>query len=181
MRGDDDHADKDTRAKALTLAGVYINPADLDYSCLAVELATATDSLLKQLGDPQRDLQLQAATSDIDAERASEILRESSADQQRNCIAETSSAERMQSYAEEVGLLGPTQLRAYNTIRFWAETTALAKRGDATDVPPAVRLLLLGTAGTGKTVTIKCAVQAARLALGAFDSVHDRTYRSRRS
>lgn len=103
MRGDDDHADKDTRAKALTLAGVYINPADLDYSCLAVELATATDSLLKQLGDPQRDLQLQAATSDIDAERASEILRESSADQQRNCIAETSSAERMQSYAEEVG------------------------------------------------------------------------------
>ena len=37
--------------------------------------------------------------------------------------------------------------------------------------PPPLRLLLLGTAGTGKTHTVSCAVKAVRQILQDYDSV----------
>jgi hypothetical protein len=168
---DEDAADKDVRAERLALAGVDLNPPDVDYTCLALEFAEAPDSLLEMAGNPARDFRPSAATFDITKERASKLLLESISDQRRDFIAATASAEGTKEYEERVAVLDPTQFRAFDAVRSWAEETALAERGDTGVIPPPVRMLLLGTAGTGKTVTVKCAVQAARLAFGEFDSV----------
>jgi DNA replication protein DnaC len=68
----------------------------------------------------------------------------------------------LQQHAERVAALDPTQFRVYQSIQTWSNQCAT--------LPP-LRLLVLGTAGTGKTFTLKCAVEAARMAWNSFESV----------
>ena len=65
-------------------------------------------------------------------------------------------------HTRKVSELGPTQTRVYTTIKSWAQQNA----GTAP-----LRLLVLGTAGTGKTFTLKCTVEAARAIFKSFNSV----------
>lgn len=65
-------------------------------------------------------------------------------------------------HKERVAELDPTQFRVYKSIQTWATNCSTSEP---------LRLLVLGTAGTGKTFTLKCAVEAARIAWNSYDSV----------
>ena len=175
LADDDDEgaADKDVRAESLALAGVPVNPDGVDYSCLAVDLAAATPALKDAISASKiaDGVDLSATTFGITAERASQILKDSIDEQRMNFIAATTSDDGVREYQAKVAILDPTQFRAYEAIRQWAEEAAVAERLRAEISVDPVRMLLLGTAGSGKTVTVRCAVQAARLAFGSFDSV----------
>jgi len=91
--------------------------------------------------------------------------------------AEMNSAESAKELQRQVDSLDPTQMLVYSHISSWA-----ARRqswlvdgqgaGSASGHPgPELRLLLLGTAGTGKTHTAKLCMRNARQAFGRYDSV----------
>ena len=76
----------------------------------------------------------------------------------------------------QIATLDPTQCTAYAAIEEWAEERLKWKSGLRGDgQPPAaapqLRLLLLGTAGTGKTHTAKAGITKARRILGGFKTV----------
>ena len=81
--------------------------------------------------------------------------------------------------ARRVDTLDPTQLVVYRRIAEWAASRLAwvgrskppAKSRIAYEPPPTLRLLLLDTAGTGKTHTAQIAVAHVRRALGSFRSV----------
>ena len=76
--------------------------------------------------------------------------------------------------SNNVNTLDPTQFEAYKYIAEWSEQRLLWRQAlptPPTPTPPRCRLLLLGTAGTGKTHTAKLAITKARRTLGSFQSV----------
>jgi len=73
--------------------------------------------------------------------------------------------------ARRVETLDPTQHVVYTTIAEWDTSRLAWHQAGARTAPPTLRLLLLGTAGTGKTHTAQIAVAHVRRALGSFRSV----------
>ena len=72
--------------------------------------------------------------------------------------------------ADIIGL-DPTQRLVVDVIAEWAEQHAKWKNAVGQALPPRLQVLLLGTAGTGKTHTAKIAITEVRLRLGSFESV----------
>ena len=76
--------------------------------------------------------------------------------------------------AADLTTLDPTQTEAYRYISEWAEQRHRWRQALPTPpspTPPKCRLILLGTAGTGKTHTAKICITRARRTLGSFQSV----------
>ena len=67
--------------------------------------------------------------------------------------------------------LDPTQLLAYTLVAEWSQERAQWLGHQSLTVAPELRMMLLGTAGTGKTHTAKLAIQKARQTFGSFHSV----------
>lgn len=81
-----------------------------------------------------------------------------------------------QELARRIGTLDPTQHLVYVTVSQWAEERLRWREStDFSQALPAevtsLRLLLLGTAGTGKTHTAQVAITNVRRTLGSFQSV----------
>ena len=83
------------------------------------------------------------------------------------------SPESLEEHELAVLRLDPTQRQVFDDVRSWADRVKAWSSDQAfleVDTDP-WRLVLLGTAGTGKTLTTQCAVTAARLAYGNCDAV----------
>ena len=83
------------------------------------------------------------------------------------------SADAATALEAQIDTLDPTQRMAYEAIARWASARAQWKsslQGDSQPLAasPRLRLLLLGTAGTGKTHTAKAGITQARRMLGGF-------------
>jgi hypothetical protein len=167
-------ADKDQRAEQEVLRGVALNPDGIDYSCLAVNPLDLPRDRLEALGCPAADstelsgyaAKLTAEALMSEAASASSKLQSSVASAREECQASEQEHQRLVLGAD----LDPTQRLAFDAIKQWALQVAGSSAAGSTCTPP-LRLLLLGTAGTGKTHTLRSAVRAARAAFGSFDSV----------
>ena len=73
--------------------------------------------------------------------------------------------------SDDVKSLDPTQLVAYQLLHEWADKRQAWCQSQSLAAPPSLHLLLLGTAGTGKTLTAKLAIAKARRTFGSFHSV----------
>ena len=71
----------------------------------------------------------------------------------------------------EITKLDPTQRLVVDVIAEWAKQRAKWTNAVGPALPPRLQVLLLGTAGTGKTHTAKIAITKARLLLGSYESV----------
>ena len=72
----------------------------------------------------------------------------------------------------QIEALDPTQKLLVEVVGEWAGTRKAWKaRLCQPTMPPKLRLLLLGTAGTGKTHTAKIAITEVRTILGLYESV----------
>ena len=82
-------------------------------------------------------------------------------------------------YATRVQGLDPTQKLVVDVMAEWApkrkKWTSAMSAGSSSKrcraVPPKLKLLILGTAGTGKTHTAKLGINEVRIALGSYDCV----------
>ena len=77
-------------------------------------------------------------------------------------------------FATRIASLDPTQKMVVDMLKEWAEKRLEWKSlpvGADPCHPPPLRMLLLGTAGTGKTYTAKAGITEARLMLESYDSV----------
>ena len=83
-------------------------------------------------------------------------------------VATTQFAEALQ---EQVSSLDQTQYKAYTFVTQWAQARKQWSQSLTASPPPRLRLLLLGTAGTGKTYTAKTFIGKARQTFGSFGSV----------
>ena len=70
-----------------------------------------------------------------------------------------------------VDTLDPTQFLAYSLVAEWSRERVAWLERQSLAAPPELRMVLLGTAGTGKTHTAKLAIAKARRTFGSFDSV----------
>ena len=79
--------------------------------------------------------------------------------------------------AKDIQTLDPTQHLFYTIVSEWAcerlrwRVKPHASQALPAAAPPSLRVLLLGTAGTGKTHTAKVAITKVRRTLGSFQSV----------
>jgi len=150
------------------LAGRLVNPAGVEYSLLVYD-GTKRESMATFGWDesvgPPRALQLQDfrfTMQDMEA-RLGEGLK---------TLYATYDANLRNDGDGPPDSLDPTQLLAFNLVAEWssARRAWLLERQSLTP-PPELRMMLLGTAGTGKTHTAKLAIARARRAFGSFHSV----------
>ena len=76
--------------------------------------------------------------------------------------------------AKQLLALDPTQHLLVSVVTEWAEKRLrwrTTSRRQSLTAPPKLRLLVLGTAGTSKTHSAKCAITRVRRTLGSYDSV----------
>jgi len=160
-----DVVDKDLRAEEEALVGRHVNPKGIDYSCLADADASGWHPPLV----PRR---LSRSDFNVSLEGMQQRVRDSHDQQRRAFERSTMSPEAKAVLDAQVAGLDPTQHQVYDILKTWAEQRLAWKQREVwTDPPPALRLLLLGTAGTGKTHTAKIAISRVRHILGSFSSV----------
>ena len=159
--------DKDVRAEEEELLKVTVNNPGESYACLAADLSTCTPALRQCWSLTSSDTlgHLSAQRFHMSAERAGKILADSVAEQRARYITDAFSESSCIAHDAEVAMLDPTQRQVYDQVKSWSQAQA-----SSTGVAP-IRLVVLGTAGTGKTSTTKCAVAAARLSFKSFDAV----------
>jgi hypothetical protein len=154
-----DSVDADTKAEEECLRGVVLNPPGLDYTCFAPEISLMDPQDAASVGLDGGVHTLDKQTFKGDADAFQKTLVKSLEQQKLRFQRILPDATE---HTRKVSELDPTQARVYTTIKSWAQQ-------DAVSAP--LRLLVLGTAGTGKTFTLKCAVEAARAIFKSFDSV----------
>ena len=165
---DDDAA---LRAEEEALLGHHVNPPSPKYPCLAVEPNSA---MSENFGWHPPLLPRTLERRDFVCTKAGiqEKLEMAIAAIQRKFNDETMGAEAAEQLEEDIASLDPTQRVAFNVIREWADAKAKWNAQPLAGArPPPLRMLLLGTAGTGKTHAAKTAVKAARRILGEFTAV----------
>jgi len=94
-------------------------------------------------------------------------------------LAEFQRSASAEGYHARVQGLDPTQKLIVDVMAEWAKNrkewtataTAPGSARRSSQLPPKFQLLLLGTAGTGKTHTAKIGITEVRIALGSYDSV----------
>ena len=179
--------DDDQRAEEEQLIGRALHPQGhgVDYSFLAwspdpndinhaSDLISAKD-LNWHPGLPLKALRLQ--DFEFDAASVRSVLQRSVDRIAQQHAADMSRAEYAKELQREANKLDPTQKIVYEYISSWAERRQrwLADgdgSGSASGYPgPELRLLLLGTAGTGKTYTAKLCMRNARQVFGSYGSV----------
>ena len=141
---------------------------------MAVNLLELPPDRLEALGCTAGD---STALGDYAVKVTAEALMSeaASAPSKLQCSVASARKERQASEREQQRLvlgadLDPTQRLAFDAIQQWALQIAGSAAAGSMRTPP-LRLLLLGTAGAGKTRTLPSAARAARAAFGSFDSV----------
>ena len=172
--------DMDQREEEEELAGRLIHPDGVDYSCLAWSPAsslTAPDSVnAKDMGWHPPLLLPELTRKDFQCDRESvrATLERGIHDLEARCAAELDKKDAEADLQREAGALDPTQRLAFDVVSEWAQKRLewrQRKRSQSVTAPPPLRLLLLGTAGTGKTHTAKLSIRKVRRVLGRFHSV----------
>ena len=170
--------DADQRFEEEALMGRHVNPKDVDYSCLCWSpLDQGRHSVsAEEVGWPDDIPTRCLSKSDFTCVLSNIVATlNSSIDNlymQFQKDLDSDAAERQ--LANDLATLDPTQFEAYRYISEWAEQRRLWSQAlptPSTLTPPKCRLLLLGTAGTGKTHTAKICITKARRTLGSFQSV----------
>jgi len=159
--------DLELRCEEEELAGRRINPTNVDYTCLCASASEACEADIygwNAAGMPPRQLG-----------RADFVF--TSGDMQMRLAQ---GVQALYSQVEEDVLAGgevllttldPTQLVAFQLVDEWAMQRHLWRIGRSLTAPPLLRMILLGTAGTGKTHTAKLTISKARRTFGSFHSV----------
>jgi DNA replication protein DnaC len=154
--------DADIRAEEESIRGVNVNPPGFNYECLAPDATLLSFAEANVIGLTDASIQLDRDLFGGSEHQFQENMTASIAEQKQRFRSTANKEFALQQHAERVAALDPTQFRVYQSIQTWSNQCAT--------LPP-LRLLVLGTAGTGKTFTLKCAVEAARMAWNSFESV----------
>ena len=164
--------DDEIIAELEALVGLDVNPSMLDYACHAVDVRQCTQLPLEDVGWPA-DEPLQALSADdfkMTEARARQVLQDSVDHLESNFASECMGIHAKENLQQLLGLLDPTQSMVHAWVERW-----LHERGRWVLGMPAPanqqQLLLLGTAGTGKTTTVRAAVEEVRTQCCAFDAV----------
>ena len=179
--------DEDQRAEEEQLVGRVLHPQGhgVDYSFLAWspdpnDINHAPDLICPKDMNWHPDLPLKALKLqdfEFDAASVRRVLETSVDRMMQAHAAEMKSAESAKDLQRQVDSLDPTQKLVYSYISSWAarrQSWLVDGQGAASAsgyAGPELRLLLLGTAGTGKTHTAKLCMRNARQAFGRYDSV----------
>jgi hypothetical protein len=158
--------DLELRQEEEALMGRQVNPVGVDYTCLCwTPDSVSADTFGWDLAKfPVRQLHRS------DFEFSAEDMRMRVELGVEALIAEFKQ-ELHREAAVDTGSLDPTQLEAFKVVSEWARKRQLWSDAKSLTAPPSLRMLLLGTAGTGKTHTAKLAITQARLIFGSFHSV----------
>ena len=185
--------DVDQRAEEEELTGRVMHPSCADYSCLSwcpdptdilhsSDAVSATDVnwhpplCLRKLGRADFafvDLS-NGADSACDAVKVRTVLERGIRDLEVRCHQEIHNPNAVADLQRDAGRLDPTQRLVYEVLESWAQKQLSWRRRNLYDdliSPPFLRLLLLGTAGTGKTHTAKVAIRKVRTIFGRYNSV----------
>ena len=168
-----DMIDLDLRAEEEALLAKQQHPAGIDYSCLCwcpfndVDLTPAT------MGwhPPLSVRSYQRTDFPCEAQRTQQVLRTAVDGLYSKFEQAVSTAQFADHLQEQLSTLDPTQYQAYTFVTQWAQARKRWSQSLTASSPPRLRLLLLGTAGTGKTHTAKTFIGKARQTFGSFRSV----------
>ena len=183
--------DREQNEENTALIGVALNAENYPYACMAPPAASMmTEAAAFGLHPPMLppgeltagSFRLtDAADTTLSAKDAARnVLRRSLAAQKRKFVQEALSAEGGRTLETEVAYLDPTQRVAYDVVTQWALRMVGWRRELAVDPPSSEEMagwrerldfLLLGTAGSGKTHTVKCIVQRVRQIFRNYDAV----------
>ena len=188
--GINEAADADTQQEEEALAGYQVNPPGVDYSCIAWQ-PNAPDLVTAAMAgwESHRPIrELRKADFLVTAAGMSSCFQKGLEDMSKAFKTEFAQSLSAGGYEERVKGLDPTQKLVVDVVAEWAmnrgtwknqnpaRPSRRLKKGPGSDrpppqLPPSLRMLLLGTAGTGKTHTAKVGITEARIILGSYDSV----------
>ena len=168
-----DVVDLDLRAEEEALLPRQQHPQGIDYSCLCWNPTADEDLTPATLGwhlpSPLRAFRREDFP--CDSQRIKTLLQASV----YNLYADFEQAVATPEFAEhlerQAATLDPTQHHAYSFVTQWAQSRKRWGQSLTASPSPRLRLLLLGTAGTGKTHTAKTFIGKARQTLGSFGAV----------
>ena len=189
-----DAVDPDTKEEEEKLAGYQVNPSGVNYSCVSWQ-PDAPGSVSAEIVGWDAGRVARPLTRRDFACTANDVkgkLHNSLNDLVDGFKRELKEARAHQ--RAEINALDPTQRLVVEVIAEWAEQRAEWKkarlpkesrpsstRGPSSAsqavgvagqaLPPRLQVLLLGTAGTGKTHTAKIGITEVRLLLGSYESV----------
>ena len=164
------------------MAGRVVHPTSADYSFLSwcpdpedpnhsPDVVSAKD-VNWHPGLPLRRLVRDDFVCDRDSVRA--VFERGICDLEARCAQEIHNRSALADLERDAGRLDPTQRVVYEVVSSWAQKQRAWRcrsRHDVSSEPPGLRLLLLGTAGTGKTHTAKVAIRQVRRLFGRYRSV----------
>ena len=171
-----DTIDADTKEEEEALAGRQVNPAEVDYSCICWQPG-APDSVSAVAVGWDADLGTRVLNREdfsCTASRISSAFQAGLAAMCHSFRADLQTSRDQSDFASRTASLDPTQKFVVDALKEWAEKRVQWRStpGRASPcAPPALRLLLLGTAGTGKTHTANVGITEVRLLLHSYDSV----------
>ena len=174
--------DLDQRAEEEELPGRLMHPSCADYSCLSwcpdpSDIDHSPDAVCAKDVNWHPPLclrKLGRADFACDAVHVRTVLERGIRDLETRCHQEIHNPKAVADLERDAGRLDPTQRLVYEVLESWAQKhLSWRRRGQDDDLtaPPFLRLLLLGTAGTGKTHTAKVAIRKVRSIFGRYDSV----------
>jgi len=159
--------DVELREEEEALAGRVVNPAAVDYALLVYD-GNERESMAIFGWDesmaPSRSLTVQdfAFTAQQMEARFQEGVHALLAKYNDDLIGEGD---------VNTDSLDPTQLLAFELVTEWSSRRLFWLERQPLVAPPKFRMMLLGTAGTGKTHVAKLAIRKARRTFGSFHSV----------
>ena len=167
-----DSPDKDIRAEEEALLGRNVNPVGVDYTCLVPKPEEMSEYFGWTASDGDAR-PLSATDFTVDAQDMEKKLSEALSAQAKDFEQQTMSAEAARVLEERIESLDPTQREIHNIVTEWATQRKLwdddpRRRaaeptvGSLQGTPPKLQLLMLGTAGTGKTHTAKTFIMSVR-------------------
>ena len=173
--------DDDTKEEEEALAGHQVNPNGVDYSCISWQPGAPGIANVDTMGwkPPFGVRSLSRANFACSTSEITRKLNKGLSDLTVNFLAEFQRVAAAEGYLGRVQGLDPTQKLIVDVMAEWAQkrkewTSTYIRPGSAKrspPLPPKLRLLLLGTAGTGKTHTAKVGITEVRIALGSYGSV----------
>ena len=184
---DEDLPDREVKAEIEILheQEVETNPRGLDYACHAVDFTTCTPEELRDItasDDPQDRKRTWSAGVDLPAlhagwfemstNAAKRILQDSVSRLKRQFQTDCMTDEEKEKQKKRLREMDPTQSMVYEWTKLWIDKRKNWKFGQ---LPPdhendKHQLIVLGTAGTGKTTTVRAAVAAVRMDAQHFDA-----------
>ena len=171
-----DAVDADTKEEEEALAGHRVNPSGVDYTCIAWQPPAPDSVSAATVGWPATLPARPLERSDFTCSKSGVVakLRGGLAELGRTFQSEMAAAPSDFDAATQT--LDPTQKLFAQMLAEWADKRvawrqALPAPGGVPKIGPALRLTVLGTAGTGKTHTAQIAINQVRKKFGSYDSV----------